>query len=110
MRTIVEGHRYLLSHLDGNEVTTLQFVQRNRHNPSLPNIEGVTSQEVCRALIDRMKFLDKQAPSPVNKDIIHHLRMVIALHEARALIRKVEKGELFPEDFVLDYDGHIKVK
>lgn len=110
MKEMTPGHCYQLAHLDGDDHQTLQFVQRRRHNPELPDMEGVTNQEVCRALIARMQFLDKQAPSDINKDIIHHLRMVIILHEVRALIRKVEKGELHPEHILQGDDGHFKLQ
>ncbi len=36
-----------------------------------------------------------------------HLRMALALHEARALLRHVEKGEIKPELVAVGSDGHF---
>lgn len=104
MRAIVPGHRYELDHLDGEGKTILQFVSRKPlHEPC----EGVTNQEVIRAVIDRVKLLDSEVPWEGNAQILHHLRMVIALHEARAMLRHVEKGEIQPEHVALDEHGHF---
>lgn len=107
MKILTPGHRYELSHLDGDETSHLQFVQRAKHNTKLPNKEGTTNQEVIRVLIDRVRFLDGQMPWDGNQEIINHLRMALALHEARAMMRKVEKGELAPEHVITKEDGHF---
>lgn len=97
------GHLYLLDHLDGLKQTILQFVQRKPfHEPC----EGVTNQEVLRAIIDRVKVLDKETPWEGNKRILFHLRMAIALHENRAIERHIEKHNLEIENFELGPDGH----
>lgn len=54
---------------------------------------GTTNQEVIRALIDRMYFLDNQVPHRFDDKIIEHLRMALVLHEERHLERLVERGE-----------------
>lgn len=104
MEVLKTGHTYLLDHLDGESKTTLQFVQRRPHHEPK---EGTTSQEVVRALINRVQQLDRELPWEGNKQILHHLRMVIILHEMRALQRKVEKDELWPETLPLGSDGHF---
>lgn len=93
MKELITGHKYELSHLDGDKTQILQFVNRNFGQ----ECEGTNNQEVLRALIERLKFLNFQMHCDLNKDIMYHLRMALVLHEARALIRKVEKGELIPE-------------
>jgi hypothetical protein len=104
METVYPGHRYHLKHLDGDGGSILQFVQRKPfHEPK----EGVTNQEVLRALIDRVKVLDSETPWAGNQQIIQHLRMAIVLHEARALIRHVEKHNLPIESFPTGEDGHL---
>lgn len=105
MKELITGHTYELNHLDGKNTQILQFVNRNYGQ----ECEGVTNQEVLRALIERIKFLNSQIPWELNKDIIYHLRMALVLHEARALIRKVEKEELWPEKLPVGKDGHFMI-
>lgn len=104
MKVIQPGHRYGLDHLDGKGTQILQFVQRAPR----PLHEGTTNQEVLRAVIDRVKFLNSEVPWDGNTQIIHHLRMAIALHESRALVRHVEKGDLAIELALLGSDGHLQ--
>ena len=104
MRELYPGHLYELDHLDGKLKTTLQFIQRAPlHKP----IEGPTNQEVIRAVIARVKHLDSESPWPGNARILYHLRMAIALHEARAVERHIEKHGLEVEHITLGQDGHF---
>lgn len=103
MKVIDPGHVYELTHLDGCKTQTLQFINRNPGK----ECEGTTNQEVLRALIDRVKFLDSQIRWELNDQIIHHLRMAIALHEARVIIRKTEKGQIKTESMPVANDGHF---
>ena len=104
MRVIDPGHVYSLDSLDGDLEQTVTFVKRFRGDD---NHAGTTNQELLRVLIDRVGFLDSEKPWPLNEQIIHHLRMALVLHEARALIRKVEKKEIEPEALlVAEKDGH----
>lgn len=101
MHVLEPGHIYMLDALDSEQKESLTFVKRD-YDPAnnlnyLQNHGGTTNQEVLRALIDRVKYLDTQLPCAENKEIIYHLRMALILHEARALKRKVEKGSLLPE-------------
>lgn len=106
MRVLVPGHRYELDHLDGSGKTVLQFVSRAPlHEPQ----EGVINQEVLRAIIDRVQLLDSEVPWEGNRQILMHLRMALALHEARALLRHVEKGEIKPELVAVGADGHFLI-
>lgn len=107
MEVIIPGHKYLLAHLDGDGTQELSFVNRG-HNC---DEEGTTNQEVLRALIDRIKFLDNECPWEGNKNIIYHLRMGLLLHETRALERKVEKGQISPEFIPVNKDDlHFQFK
>lgn len=107
MEIITPGHLYKLSQLDGSDSEELRFVKRTG-NELWP---GTINQEVIRALIDRVIFLDNQVPWSKNDEILYHLRMALVLHETRALERKVEKGELLPENVKLNSDdGHFKLE
>jgi hypothetical protein len=95
--TVVDpGHLYLLDHLDGGEQSVLQFVKRE--GPGYPgNVghhEGTTVQEVCRALIARLKYVDQQEQHPANTASIGYLRSVIYQLEVRAAKRHRAKLRL----------------
>ena len=106
---IVEpGHVYRLKSIDGadNEAETLRFVNRE------PGSEhpGTQTQEVLRSLIDRTMHCDNCLRWAGNDKIIYHLRMALALHEARAIERKTEKGIIQPElIYVSAQDGHFTI-
>lgn len=133
MRVIEAGHIYELEWLDGEPQVSfgrveplsnvlpdadpgvnlrmelpqscLIFVNREDHRHP-----GTQTQEVLRALIDRTMHCDNCLRWPGNDKIIYHLRMALVLHEARALQRKVEKGEMRPESVPLMSDGHFQVE
>ena len=106
MKVIIPGHRYEAAHLDGSGVQIIQFVDRDHGHDT----EGTTCQELIRILIDRIQFLDKEVPSEFNDKIVHHARMMLINFEARALIRKTEKGKLKPECLAMNGDDlHIKL-
>ena len=103
MKAIIPGHLYELDHLDGDRKQQLRFVDRGHGT----NYQGTYNQEVLRVLIDRVQFLHAEQPWILNEQIIYHLRMALVLHEARALGRKVEKGQLLPEQLPVGRDGHF---
>ena len=110
MRVIDPGHRYQLATLDGEVNAELVFVKRLVVPGRTDAHPGVTCQEVIRALIDRVKFLDAEAPHRVNEQIIKNLRAAFVLFEARALERKVSKGLLNPEEVAVNpHDGHFEI-
>jgi hypothetical protein len=108
MRIAEPGHVYDLNHIDAHELyERLTFVNRE------PGTEhsGTQTQEVLRALIDRTMHCDNCLRWEGNDLIIYHLRMALVLHEARALIRKVEKGIIQPENIVTNReDGHFAIR
>lgn len=89
MKIIDPGHDYELAHLDGTRTSRLTFVKRE--GPSYPrNVghhEGTNIQEVLRALIDRVKYLDAQIYDERNNAVISHLRCCLLLLEERAAER-----------------------
>lgn len=105
MNVIEPGHVYDLETFSGGEFVRLTFLNRG---PAKNDHNGTLNQEVLRALIDRVIYLNMEESWPLNKEIVYHLRMALVLHEARALIRKVEKGTLTPEHIdVADCDQHF---
>lgn len=114
MRIIEPGHIYELGWLDGTperagvnkDLTVVQnqliFVNREKKPHG-----GTQTQEVLRALIDRTQHCDKCLRWEGNDHIVHHLRMALALHEARAVLRKTEKGIIKPEHVRTGDDGHF---
>lgn len=98
-----EGHNYTLDHLDGDSFEHLTFVNRTIGEP------GTNNQEVIRALIDRVKYLEDEVHWEGNEKILYHLRMALVLHEARHLERLVELGKIEPEHIEVDQDGHYKI-
>lgn len=102
MKVLEPGHVYQLSSYDGEMEVILTFV--NREDKPHP---GTQTQEVLRALIDRTQHCDLCLRWEGNDDIIYHLRAALILHEQRALMRKLEKSELEPENVLLGSDGHF---
>lgn len=108
MEVIDAGHKYKLKNLHYHTYSELQFYKDPDINGSLEQ-QGTNCQEVIRALINRVEFLDNQKPWEGNKVILQHLRETLALFEARAIIRKVDKGLLI-ESLPVGSDGHLIIK
>lgn len=104
MKEIYPGHTFELRHLDGDNVSTLQFVQRRPHHEPK---EGTTNQEVLRALIRRVILLNSEQAWEGNIQILSHLRKALALHEVRALLKHIDKDSLPVESFPTGPDGHF---
>jgi len=127
MQIIEEGHIYDLAWLDGSPKSYSEGIIRSLPEGIKETIEtfvhpynrlifvnreqtphpGTQTQEVLRALIDRTQHCDNCLRWEGNDKIIHHLRMALALHEARALERKAEKGLYSPELIHVGKDGHF---
>lgn len=107
MKIVDPGHEYEIESIDGVLPQRIIFVKRFR---GIANHAGTTNQELLRVLIDRVERLDAEQPWSGNADILQHLRECLVLHEARALWRKVHKGELKPEQITVSQkDGHFKL-
>jgi len=101
------GHHYEIEQLDNPDESKQKIVFVKRYC-GFDNHPGTTNQELLRVLISRVQFLENQLSWIGNEQIIHHLRMALVLHEARALIRKVEKHQLNPENIAINKkDGHF---
>lgn len=89
MKILDAGHKYELDHLDGGDIETLTFVKREGDNypGNVGHYEGTNLQEVIRALIDRVKYLDNQIEDHRNASVVYHLQLCIASLEQRAAER-----------------------
>lgn len=111
MRVVVPGHIYLLDQLDtGGFQEPRQYITFvKRVGEGYPGNEGdphrgVTVQEVCRVLIDRLQYVQNQAAHfddqlsvQIDQECIEDLRAVIRLLEHRAAVRH-ERPILMPGD------------
>ncbi len=98
------GHLYKLKCNKSDEYVPLKFFKDGCINED--GYAGTTNQEVLRALIDRIKYLDNQLPHPNNKEIIKCLRKAIILHEQRHLDRLLDKNAEIENLETFD-DSHI---
>jgi hypothetical protein len=91
VKVLDPGHRYELAIFDGDEsfARVLQFVKREGEGypGNVGHHEGTNIQEVLRALIDRLLYLDNQVPDHRNRDIVRRLRDSIWDLEKRAAER-----------------------
>ena len=90
MREIDKGHKYNLKCNGSLKEIELTFFKDKDINGA--GYEGTTNQEVIRALISRIKFLNTQKPDKINENIIYHLRKALGLHEIRHIERVIEEG------------------
>ncbi len=92
MRVIDPGHQYELATYDGDGTPeTLTFVKRNDPPEKYPGNDsaypGTLIQEVVRALLERVRYLDNQDYCPENTIIAGNLVQVLYLLESRAYRR-----------------------
>lgn len=120
MIVIEKGHHYAMEnkHLDDKLLAAVNARSGRVRPPNelvfvnqQPGQEhgGTTTQEVIRALLDRTRHCANCMPHPNNERIVHHLRMALTLHEARALERRVEKGEIRPEYLPTVGGSHLEL-
>ena len=107
MKVIEPGHVYELNQVDAPAGETQRLVFVNREDAPHP---GTQTQEVLRALIDRTIHCDNCLRWDGNDRIVYHLRMALALHEARHLERMVEKGAAIEQVQTSAHDGHLAIK
>lgn len=111
MKIIEPGHIYEFANLvaEGQQDFTNRVIFVNRETGT--EHPGTQTQEVLRALIDRTQHCDACLRWPGNDQIVHHLRMALVLHEARALERKTAQGRLLPERIeTASQDGHFRLQ
>jgi len=91
MRVLDPGHKYLVDEYDGDSVAALTLRFTKREGSSYPGNDGhypgTKCQEVIRALIDRVDYLNSQVPCDENRRIRLHLIAALGLFEVRAAQR-----------------------
>jgi hypothetical protein len=109
MRVLQRGHIYEIDQRSGIQHGMSGVKAEIRYVNREPGMEhdGTTTQELLRVIIDRTHYCHNCLPHRVNEQIIFHMRMALALHEARALEQQVLKGELRPEHVPLGSNGHF---
>lgn len=89
MKILEPGHAYQPACYDGDDCPPLIFMQRV--GPGYPGNghahPGTNCQEVLRALIDRVIYLDSQVPCVENGHILANLRGALKEFEVRAALR-----------------------
>ena len=115
MKVIDPGHKYELQTIDGNESSVLTFVKREGkgYPGNVGHYSGTIIQEVLRACIDRLKYVDAQIPDNNNPIVIHDLRTALYHLEIRAANRH---GKSMPfvdvteiENLPVGQNGHLLV-
>jgi hypothetical protein len=117
------GHRYWLDMLDvegderhGAEMLTFVKRQGSRYPGNRSFYPGTNCQEVLRALIDRVKHLNKQAADEHNAPILRSLREALWLFESRAAKRygrefpALEEFEAIEDEKTCAWCAHIGCK
>lgn len=102
MKIIDPGHKYSLISLDGDHYQELQFVKR--FGPNFPgNINrypGTTMQDVLRAVLHRLEFVNNQIPDHSNLFVKQHLMESIWHLESRAAKRHGRILKLTPQEII----------
>lgn len=95
MKVIDPGHEYELDSYDGGEPVRLVFVKREGEGYpfNVGHHPGTNCQEVIRALIDRVQYLQRQIPCDENPVVVNRLRDALWQFEQRAAERH---GRLLP--------------
>lgn len=114
MEIIDPGHKFLLEGYDGGEPQMLVFMKREGagYPFNVGHHSGTNCQEVIRALIERVKYLQHQVACDENEQIIQLLRESLRLFEKRAARRR---GQTLPHSVREDFEllptctkcGHI---
>jgi hypothetical protein len=89
MDVVDAGHDYYLTSYDGSWPQRLTFVKREGEGYpfNVGHHPGTNCQEVLRALIDRVQYLQRQIPSAANESVLKHLRLALRDFELRAAFR-----------------------
>jgi hypothetical protein len=99
MRVIDPGHTYALMQLDGDGEEILRHVKREGagYPGNVGHYPGTNIQEVLRAEIDRIKYLDNQIHDSTNGLEIKFLRWTLRELECRAAFRHSRPTPVFNE-------------
>ncbi len=98
MKEIDAGHEYELNSYDGKQPNRLVFVKREGEGYpfNVGHHPGTNCQSVIRALIARVKYLQKQIPCVENQVVIRKLRESLWHFEIRAAQRHGRQLPDFP--------------
>lgn len=93
------GHDYVLASLDGNAPQRLTFVKREGSGfpGNVGSHPGTTMQEVLRALVDRARYVNAQAPCAETEAGIALMQSALLLFELRANRRHDRVGPAFED-------------
>jgi hypothetical protein len=89
MRVVQPGHIYKLD--NKNKGTQELVFFKDVPEKSEDNHDGILTQEVLRAVVDRVLYMNSIVPSEYNIKIVDHLRDVLILFETRAAERRLRK-------------------
>lgn len=117
------GHKYQLkmyngSYMSGDKDVILTFMKREGEGypGNVGHYAGTNIQEVLRALINRVEYLDNQIPNTRNWFVLENLRECILLLEERAAERHGRKLIITPSHLTIEQEptcptcGHIQCK
>jgi hypothetical protein len=115
MRVLDAGHKYLLRNYDcqSGEAQTLVFMKREGEGypGNVGHYAGTNCQEVIRALIDRVLYLDGQIDCAENQVALAGLRSALLAFELRAARRHGRElaldGPNIEQAFTCRVCGHI---
>lgn len=108
MKVLDPGHDYELAHLDGDGVSFLTFVKREGEGypGNVGHWEGTNLQEVLRALIDRVRYLDGQICHRRNGTVLRALQIAMWELEARAAERHDRYSDFIGAHDVSQIEGY----
>ena len=98
MKIIDPGHLFELDQLDSIDKFLLRHVKREGNNfpGNIGAYPGPTTQEVLRAEIARLRYVNMQKQFNENFQAIHYIQLAILFLERRA---KIVRGEILQTGF-----------
>ena len=89
MRIVDEGYEYGLDSLEGTEQQALRFKKTKEVGGELITLhDGTSNEEVIKALINRLHFLNEWMYDSFNSEALIHLENALAALHARQGDRK----------------------
>lgn len=97
MKIITTGHQYQLASFEGSLPQTLQFIEKvpvSDGSKELRTVhDGTTNEEVLKALIDRLQYLNGKFPCRENAIVITKLEESLMWLNKRTADRQVRSVE-----------------
>lgn len=89
MKILDEGYEYSLASLEGDTAQVLRFKKTREENGELiPIQDGTSNEEVIKALINRLHFLNEWMYDSFNSEALIHLEQALNALHARQADRK----------------------